>query len=368
MNLPERKRRILKAIVESYIETAEPVGSKMLAVSFDQPISSATIRNEMSELEEMGYLEKPHVSAGRVPSYAAYRLYVNELMDRYRLAAAEMDQMRRQMEDKMREMDNIMLSASRVVSEMTNQTTVSMSRQTEGGRVKKCEIITVDGGASYAVVLVTPTAVKNRIFHPDPPIEASTAAVLNTAINLALTEDRMEYLLPSMARSMEEDSSVFELTRKILEFIRQTETGGEVPEVYVDGVARLLGNREYQDTQRAREVLDYISDHTRLRDIFSPSAPNLVNIRIGPELDDPEMRDVSLVFSTYKIDDSTQGLIGILAPTRMDYAAAYAKLAGFIQAMGGSPPEIEPGIPGPNRGNNHTRDNNTMNNAGEQFE
>ena len=104
MELPLRQRRILKAIIESYISTAEPVGSKMLADSFDQPISSATIRNEMSELEDLGYLEKPHVSAGRIPSYAAYRLYVNELMDRHRIVSAQLDEIRRQMEDKMREL------------------------------------------------------------------------------------------------------------------------------------------------------------------------------------------------------------------------------------------------------------------------
>ena len=115
MELPERKRRILKAIVENYIETAEPVGSKTLADSFDVPISSATIRNEMSELEEMGYLEKPHVSAGRIPSYAAYRLYVNELMERHRVATGDLEAMRLMMQSKMREIDNIMIRTPTMV-------------------------------------------------------------------------------------------------------------------------------------------------------------------------------------------------------------------------------------------------------------
>ena len=171
MELPERKRRILKAIVENYIETAEPVGSKTLADSFDVPISSATIRNEMSELEEMGYLEKPHVSAGRIPSYAAYRLYVNELMERHRVATGDLEAMRLMMQSKMREIDNIMISATKVVSEMTRHTAVSMIARQGGAKIKKCELITVDGGSTYAVVLVTESDVKNRMIRLIQPVE-----------------------------------------------------------------------------------------------------------------------------------------------------------------------------------------------------
>ena len=163
MELPKRKKRILKAIVESYIDTAEPVGSKTLVNSFDGPISSATIRNEMSELEELGFLEKPHVSAGRIPSYAAYRLYVNELMERHRVATDELEAMRLMMQAKMREIDNIMVSASKVLSEMTQHTAVSMISRSGGSQVKKCELIDVDGGYTYAVVLVTGSEVKNKM-------------------------------------------------------------------------------------------------------------------------------------------------------------------------------------------------------------
>ncbi len=337
MNLPDRKRRILKAIIENYIDTAEPVGSKLLAVSFDQPISSATIRNEMSELEDMGLLEKPHISAGRIPSYQAYRLYVNELMDSYRVASEEIELIRAQMNAKMRELDNIMLSASKVVSHMTGHTALSMSSQSVDS-VKKCELITVDDGTSYAVVLVLASSVKNRMIHLSAPVEPSTAAVITTAINLAIAENRLDYLLPSMANSMGEHSPVYDLTRQTLEFISQTAEGSRRSEVYVEGVSRLLDNREYQDTNRARALLESISDHGKLRNTLQSGAANIVNIRIGPELDDPSLHDASLMFSTYSVDRHTRGIIGIIAPTRMDYAQACAKLLGFIQAVGGSPP------------------------------
>lgn len=342
MILPDRKRRILKAIVESYIDTAEPVGSKTLALGFDQSISSATIRNEMSELEELGFLEKPHISAGRVPSYSAYRLYVNELMDRYRIVNAEVEQMRLQMRRKMREMDNILLNASRVMAEMTGRTSVSMGRQTGRGSVKKCELISVDEGHSYAIVLVTSSNVRNKMVRLDIPVEPSTAAVITTAVNLAIAESRLDFLLPSMAQSVGEGSAIYELVCLVLEFIAQTEEKDSKQEVYIDGISNLLNNREYQDARRAREVLEYISDSERVSGIFEGDAPNIVNIRIGPELEEPSMRDASLVFSTYKIDEHTSGIVGIVAPARMDYSAVCAKLASFIRAMShlpGAPPD-----------------------------
>ena len=335
MELPERKKRILKAIVESYIDTAEPVGSKTLVNSFDVPISSATIRNEMSELEELGFLEKPHVSAGRIPSYAAYRLYVNELMERHRVATDELEAMRLMMQAKMREIDNIMVSASKVLSEMTQHTAVSMISRTGGCRVKKCELIDVDGGYTYAVVLVTDSEVKNKMLRLSQPVEPATAAVLSTAINLALSERRLEYLLPSVQQSMGGSSAVYQMTSDILDFIRATEAGGK-SEVYIDGTARLLDNREYQDAHRARELLEYVSDRSRVGELLEQEeAGGMVKIRIGPELQDPSMRDASLVFTSYEIDKNTRGIVGIIAPARMDYADVCAKLIAFTQAVSG---------------------------------
>lgn len=344
MELPERKRRILKAIVENYIDTAEPVGSKALVNCFDTPISSATIRNEMSELEDMGYLEKPHVSAGRVPSFAAYRLYVNELMDRHRVATNELEAMRMMMEAKMKEIDNIVVSASKVIGEMTQHTAVSMISRKGGDEVKRAELIAVDGGMTYAAVLVTGSDVKNKLLRLEESVAPSTAAMLCTALNLAISEHRLEYLLPSVAQSMGKDSQVYRMTAEVLDFIRQTEQGSK-PEVYIDGAARMLDNREYQDTGRAREVLEYFSDRSRVGELLESSDGNPINVRIGPELNDPSMRDASLVFTSYDIDQNTKGIVGIIAPARMDYADVCAKLTAFTQAvshvMGRAPKQLK---------------------------
>ena len=333
MELPLRQRRILKAIIESYIDTAEPVGSKTLADRFEQPISSATIRNEMSELEERGYLEKPHVSAGRIPSYAAYRLYVNELMDRHRLVSAQLEEIRRQMEGKMRELDTILVGASRVIAEMTRHTSVSAVSRHEAGEVKKCELITVDGGENYAVVLVTKSAVRTRMVRLNQPVEPSTAAMLATAVNMSISEGRLDYVLSSMAQGAGAESPLYRLTAEVMDFIRHTERESGVSEVYVGDTQRLLDNREYQDAQRVRELLESLSDRARLAELMEQAPPGRVQFRIGPELDEPGLRDASLVFTSYPIDRSTMGIIGIVAPTRMDYADACAKLTAFARAV-----------------------------------
>ena len=331
MDMQDRKRRILKAIVENYIDTAEPVGSKSLATSFDRPISSATIRNEMSELEEMGYLEKPHVSAGRVPSYAAYRLYVNELMDRSASIAAEITAIRTELESKLRELDDLAYTASRVMSAMTNHTTVSAVKSS-GVQVKKVELIPVDS-YSYAAVLITDSEVKSRMFRLRERIDPSAAAMLGTAINLALAENRLEYLLPSIARSMGPEAPAFRLADSVLKFIGETEREGDGTRLHVEGAEKLLNMREYQDASKARELMEYLSDSGKVMDLLEEAGEMPISIKIGPELGEPRAKDASFVFTTYDIDRHTKGIIGIVAPTRMDYAKACAHLAAFKQAV-----------------------------------
>lgn len=338
MSLQDRKRRILKAIIESYIDTAEPVGSKALAISFDRPISSATIRNEMSELEEMGYLEKPHVSAGRVPSYAAYRLYVNELMDRSASIAAEINAIRAELENKLHELDDLAYTASRVISAMTNHTTVSAVK-TSGAQVKKVELIPVDG-YSYAVVLITDSEVKSRMFRSHEPIDPSAAAMLSTAMNLALTENRLEYLIPSIARSMGTEAPAFRLADSVLKFIEEVEHDGDGTKIHVEGAEKLLNMREYQDAGKARELMEYLSDSNKVMDLLEQAGDMPISIKIGPELGEPRAKDASFVFTTYDIDRHTKGIIGIVAPTRMDYAKACAHLAAFKQAVRQLAPHI----------------------------
>lgn len=333
MQLPERKLQILKAIVENYINTAEPVGSKAVADSFSYPISSATIRNEMGELEEMGFLEKPHVSAGRIPSYSAYRIYVDELMEGYRLASDELQRIKAALQQKIRDLDTITINAAKVVASLTSHAAISMTTRKKGYKVKKAELIPVDSGTTYAVVLIFDSMVKNRMFKLYSPLEPSLAAVLSTAINLAISESRLELLLPTVSQSVGHDTIVYHLTERILEFIEECESEASHGDVHLDGALHLLKNREYQDTVKARALLEFMSDADKMSGLIRSGMPGTISISIGPENEEPELNDASFVYTAYNIDQSTRGIIGVVAPTRMDYARACAQLAAFVNAL-----------------------------------
>ncbi len=332
MDLPERKRQILKAIVENYINTAEPVGSKMIAGAFSQPISSATIRNEMSELEEMGFLEKPHVSAGRVPSYAAYRLYVDELMDSYRMAAGEIERLQAEMRSRLRELDSIMINASRIVSHFTDHTSVSIIDRAGGSSVKKVQLVSIDD-MTYAVVLVTENNARNKVLRLPAPLSETEAAVLGRAINAALAENRLPAFAAGLRSIAAPGSGALFLADKVVELVREAQSETHASEVYVDGAGRLLSNREYQDPEKARDLLDYLSDLRKVGGLVRCRTPYVVNIRIGPENGEPRLWDASFVFTAYDIDEQTRGIVGVIGPTRMDYSRTIARLSAIARQL-----------------------------------
>lgn len=332
MELPERKRQILKAIVESYIQTAEPVGSKMIAGILTQPISSATIRNEMSELEELGFLEKPHVSAGRVPSYAAYRLYVDELMDRYRMAASEVERLQAEMRSRLRELDSIMVNASRIVSHFTDHTSVSIVDRAGGASVKRVQLVAVDE-MTYAVVLVTESDARSKVLRLPAPLSGSEAPVLERALNLAISEGRLAELVAGLRSMSAPGSGALFMAEKVLEQVCEMENQAHSADVYVDGAARLLSNREYQDPEKARDLLDYLSDRRKMSELARGETPYIVNIRIGPENTEPRLRDVSFVFTAYDLGERTRGIVGVIGPTRMDYARTIARLSAIARQL-----------------------------------
>ncbi len=333
--LPDRKQMILKAIIENYIASAEPVGSKTLMGSFDRPLSSATIRNEMSELEEMGLLEKQHVSSGRVPSNLAYRLYVDRLMDSYRMAAMELERMRREMENKLNEMDSLLLAASKVVSMITDQTTVVLASDSSDERVRKIELIPMDAeGLTYALVMVCDNTVRNKVLRLRAPVRSESAALLTGFINMSIREDRLQDLPGLLAGSFGENSPEALLAAEVISFISEGGSEKTGYEMYLEGAARLLRNREYQDAEKAGELLEHMADPESVRALVTKGLPGQINIRIGPENEDPKMADASLVFTSYELGNGGHGVIGVVAPKRMDYAKVSAQLSAFVKMLG----------------------------------
>ncbi len=346
MELSDRKKKILGAIIESYIESAEPVGSRTISKSNDLKLSPATIRNEMADLEEMGYLEQPHTSAGRVPSNLGYRFYVDSLMQQYQLTVREMEQMRDAMKVRFNELDRILTYAASCVSQFTNYTTVAVAPSVSKCVIKKVEIIPVDEQSFLLVIIPSGGTAKNRLFRSERPLSADMLTMLRHFLNLTITdriasEISMESVL-SLETAMGDNR---DLVMPILRFALDSISDMDADNVHMAGVQKMLQYPEYQDVEKVREFLRMVEDKKALGEFLEDSdAGQDMTIIIGDELGQGKSDDTSIIICRCHPGESNSGLIGIIGPKRMDYAKAITSLRFFTNNLsrtlnGGQPPD-----------------------------
>jgi len=332
LELSERKKQILRAVVNIYIETAEPVGSKAIVESCGLGLSSATIRNEMAELKTLGYLEQPHTSAGRVPTALGYRVYVNELMERHRLSLEETEAINEGLRSKMKQLDSLISDAGQFVSMMTNLPAYSVSSRSHKLTARKIELVYVDEFTFIAVVILSDNSVKNRMIRLMAPMSEPDLRRFNMIFNtnfVDITEDMITPQLISATERVTGDENGVVMT--IAGFL--LETLGDVKHAFVTGTTHLLSHPEYQDVSKARKVMSYLADSSEMMKLPVPEQGSNVKITIGPENIAEELKDSSVIVARYNVGDDMQGLIGIVGPTRMDYSKVAAKLAYVANAM-----------------------------------
>ena len=306
MELSERKKKILRAVVESYIQTAEPVGSKALAELAGLKVSSATIRNELAELTELGYLEQPHTSAGRVPSPRGYRLYVNELMEEQRLSLEETKQINEALHLKMRELDKVIDQAGRMVSQLTNYPAFAL---TEGARrltIKRFDLILVDSASFIAVVMTDSSVVKNKLFRLPAELSEPQLQLLTTLLNTAFVGKTLDQLTPELMRVAEHAAgSSYGLISLVVSFAMEVLDALESGAVYTAGASHILDHPEYQDVGKAQKLMSYLSEDRSLAQTLALPAleGDDTKILIGPENVADELKDTSVVRASYDIGD-----------------------------------------------------------------
>ncbi len=334
MEMTERKKKILRAIVDLYIQTAEPVGSKAVAALPGLGVSPATIRNEMSDLTELGYLEQPHTSAGRVPSPAGYRLYVDELMEGYRLSVDETASLNAVMEQKLQQFDQAMGQIGKLISQLTNLPAYAVAARTGGApTVKKFELIEAGAGSFILVLLTSDEAVANKLIKLPLRVEAAGLRLLSAVLNASLTGLTEEQITPEvMAKAEGAAGAAASLVPIAVDFTIETLRARRQGEVYLTGQTRLLGQPEYQDVEKAREVLSSL-DEDMIANLPAPT-DGPVQILVGPENIAKELKDTSVVMTRFDIGDGMQGLIGVVGPQRMDYAQVTARLSYFAESLG----------------------------------
>lgn len=344
MELSERKKKILAAVIDEYVKTAEPVGSKTIAETKGLGCSSATIRNELSELVNLGYLEQPHTSAGRVPTPLGYRMYVNELMQEQKLSIEETQELNERLEEKLRQLDTTIGNVSKLASQLTNYPALALTSH-EKTVIKRFDIIYVDANTFIIVAMLSDNSVKNKLVHLPISVNESMVKKLGSLFNANFTNITDNEITSVMINSVERAADdTLGLTSVIAAFAIEVLSEASMPSAYVTGENNLLNLPEFQDPQKAHKIISYLSGGGYIlppdNDIIGD---NEVRVLIGPENVAEELKDSSVIVASYDAGDGTKGLIGVVGPTRMDYSTIAAKLSFLAQGLskrlsGGSTP------------------------------
>ena len=334
MELTERKKKVLRSVVDLYIRTAEPVGSKAITELPDMNYSSATIRNEMADLTTMGYLEQPHTSAGRVPSAAGYRMYVDELMMDYRLSVDETKSINNAIEEKMNQVDKLVERVAKLVSQATNLPAISAAARQGNATVLQYNLLR-SGTGSFILVLTLPgDQVVNKLIKLPVAIADSDLSLLSALLNTAMTEiTAEEFTAEKMDKVMRSAGAAASLVPVIMDFTVETLKKQSSTNMAIAGQARLLGLPEYRDVDKAQRVLSSIDEDALSNLPAVMEGANGTKVIVGPENIADELKDTSVVMTKFDIGDGMQGMIGVVGPTRMDYAKVTARLSYFAESL-----------------------------------
>ena len=311
---------ILKAIIDAHVESGEPVGSKLLAQELPVSLSSATIRNVMSELEKLGYLEQPHTSAGRIPSGKGYRLYVNSLMNGYSLSSAEKEQLDSSASTQLVGIDTLLQGAAETVSRLTDYTALAVKPRHRRTLVMSYKLLPMN---DYGVLMVMQTSVgivKTRFIEMGFKVSEDMSFKLEAALNEHLAGISVEDVTPALVSEMEKELSVLApllipIMRAFMEEIG-TLNGGELR---VEGMNKMLKYPEYSNLESVKGLLGVLEKKDYILNVMSASQNDAVNVYISPEGENETLKGTSLVFKTVTENDRPVAAIGVIGPNRMDY-------------------------------------------------
>ncbi len=328
--LSERKKRILKAIVDAHIVDGEPVGSKYIMQDEHLNCSSATIRNEMAELEALGYLEQPHTSSGRVPSELGYRFYVDTLIESYAMTTSEITEINKLLKSKMNELDQILLAASRVAGNLTNYTSFVIKPKASEVKIKRFDVIFVDRHSLLLVMISDRGAVVTKRLSLEISVSDMVAGDLAAALNdklAGLTAN--EITLPLIVEIENVMGERAQIVTPIIKIIYESMNELDGGDLKVSGMDRLLQYPEYSNKEQLRELLGALEKKEDILDLVSEPESDGVNVVIGSESSVKVMNNSALVFKPVVRDGKTLGAIGIIGPRRMDYAKVVATIEGL---------------------------------------
>ena len=320
--LDERKKKILKAIIQTYLETGEPVGSRTISKYTDLNLSSATIRNEMSDLEELGYILQPHTSAGRIPSDAGYRLYVDELMREKEQEVSEIKELMIERTDKM---EKVLKQVVKVLAANTNDATMITGPTYHRNKLKFIQLSKVAEMQLLAVLVIEGNIVKNHMITLQEPMDDDTVLKLNLLLNTQLNGLTIEEINLGMITKMKEQAGIHSaVVGSVIDAVANAiAVDDDEVEIYTSGTTNIFKYPELADTSKASELISAFEEKQELVDLVKDTMNSEENtgiqVYIGNETPVKTMKDCSVVTATYDLGDGMQGTIGIIGPKRMDY-------------------------------------------------
>ena len=340
MQLDERKWIILQAIIKTYLETGEPVGSRTISKYPGLNLSSATIRNEMSDLEEMGYIIQPHTSAGRIPSDAGYRLYVDRMMEENDRKMEEKDkevtEMKELMIRRQDRMELVLKQLAKFLAANTNYATMITGPQYHRTKLKFIQLSIVDEGQILAVIVTESNVVKNKMIHMEHGLDHETILKMNILLNSSLNGLTIEQInLATISKLKEEAGIHSEVVSRVLDAVAISQE--EDLEIYTSGATNFFKYPELSDSEKASELISTFEEKRSLASLMGEEEANPdehgIQVYIGNETPVPTMKDCSVVTASYELGDGMYGRIGIVGPKRMDYDKVVGVLKNLTQQL-----------------------------------
>ncbi len=335
MELNERKKAILRSVVDAYIATGDPVGSKYLTTNAGFNVSSATIRNEMNELESMGYLEQPHTSAGRIPTAKGYRTYVENLMDRYYLAMEEVEVLDEVIEHKLSELSGIMEEASRAIGEVTNYTSFAFIGGS-GSEADRYETLLIGKHDFLLIMICKDGSVKSRQVKTNETLDESVMESARAALNKCFTGITPDQV--NLNTVLEFESAMGEhksFATMLLRVVNEMFNSFDSEQVHIDGVTKLLSYPEFFNVAKVQSVLSMIEERKKFSELMKKAVPGRTSIIFGEEAVDIAPPETGFVFHPISVNGKVIGAIGVIGPKRMDYKKVIASLDYFAEGLTG---------------------------------
>jgi heat-inducible transcriptional repressor len=324
--MDDRKKKIMQAVTDDYINTAEPIGSRTIARRYDLGISPATIRNEMAELEDSGYLEQPHISAGRIPSQKGYRFYVDFIMRTKDVSEDEKLRIRRRLEERKRELDLISEETARILAQLSSYAAFVLSPISRAAVLRRLELVQVDPQLVLVMLVVDPGFVRTHLVMTEGRLRPEQLAYINAYLNARLRDVPLSKIGLSLLREIEaeldEYNSILEVTLETIVEILDGRQGGAV---FTDGQINILRQPEFKEAENAKRVFDLLAQDEAVSGLLVDTMNSgSIRIVIGRESSHPNMDVCSVVSAPYEVDGVPVGAIGVLGPTRMHYGKVVA--------------------------------------------